>query len=65
MIRDFVWKRAYLISAVLLALSLVGSYALKSEAQSTDSVEHRQTRALEKIAKELERIRRCRCKCAR
>jgi len=50
---------------ILIVLAAIVGYitflAYHSEAQSPNIAQERQTRALEKIASELEQIRRCEC----
>lgn len=53
------WAKILAVSAAIIGY--ITFLAYQSEAQSPNTAEHRQTRALEKIASELEQLRRCEC----
>lgn len=53
------WAKILAVSAAIIGY--ITFLAYQSEAQSPNTAEQRQTRALEKIASELEQLRRCEC----
>lgn len=53
------WAKILIVSAAIIGY--ITFLAYRSEAQNPNTAQERQTRALEKIASELEQLRRCEC----